>query len=174
MCVLCAGSVEAVFVELSHAAEELGDIPDRFMCPIGCDIMRDPVILPTSGQVKKTPKGQTDVVGRGGLLRQARELNGECFAVCLFVRLFFFFSEYDDCASFVFFGMSGLPLLQLDGNASTKVCTAYCVRSMIGARWGWKTLARSEQCRDRGRGGGDLRLAPWSARPLHGVRGAAA
>lgn len=42
---------EAAFVELSQAAEELGDIPDRFMCPIGCDIMRDPVTLPTSGQV---------------------------------------------------------------------------------------------------------------------------
>lgn len=48
-------SVEAEAVELSHAAEELGDIPDRFMCPIGCDIMRDPVTLPTSGQVPCVP-----------------------------------------------------------------------------------------------------------------------
>ncbi|CAM9503647.1 unnamed protein product, partial [Hapterophycus canaliculatus] len=46
-----ASSAEAAFVELSHAAEELGDIPDRFVCPIGCDIMRDPVTLPTSGQI---------------------------------------------------------------------------------------------------------------------------
>ncbi|CAN0209662.1 unnamed protein product, partial [Pylaiella littoralis] len=46
-----ADTAEAAFVELSQAAEELGDIPDRFMCPIGCDIMRDPVTLPTSGQI---------------------------------------------------------------------------------------------------------------------------
>eukprot|EP00903_Cladosiphon_okamuranus_P011191 g10560.t1 len=46
-----ADTAEAAFVELSQAAEELGDIPDQFMCPIGCDIMRDPVTLPTSGQV---------------------------------------------------------------------------------------------------------------------------
>lgn len=51
MCVFCGSSAEAAYVELSQAAEELGDIPDRFMCPIGCDIMRDPVTLPTSGQV---------------------------------------------------------------------------------------------------------------------------
>lgn len=49
---VCGRSAEAAFVELSQAAEELGDIPDRFMCPIGCDIMRDPVTLPTSGQVR--------------------------------------------------------------------------------------------------------------------------
>lgn len=46
--------VEEKHVELSQAFEELGEIPDRFMCPIGCDIMRDPVTLPTSGQVPDT------------------------------------------------------------------------------------------------------------------------
>ena len=50
--------MEAAFVELSQAAEELGDIPDHFMCPISCDIMRDPVTLPTSGQVRRGREGK--------------------------------------------------------------------------------------------------------------------
>ncbi len=28
--------------------DKLGDIPDEFLCPISCDIMRDPVMLPSS------------------------------------------------------------------------------------------------------------------------------
>lgn len=50
-CIMRLDRVEEKHVELSQAFEELGEIPDRFMCPIGCDIMRDPVTLPTSGQV---------------------------------------------------------------------------------------------------------------------------
>lgn len=66
LCFVHVARVEEAFVELSQAAEELGDVPDRYMCPIGCDIMRDPVTLPTSGQVMNlTPY---DIDSRSGSL----------------------------------------------------------------------------------------------------------
>jgi len=37
--------------ETVDITEKLGDIPDEFMCPISCDLMKDPVFLPTSGNI---------------------------------------------------------------------------------------------------------------------------
>lgn len=31
--------------------EDLGEVPDEFLCPITAEIMRNPVRLPTSGQI---------------------------------------------------------------------------------------------------------------------------
>lgn len=80
--------MEEAYISLSQAAEELGDIPDRFMCPIGCDIMRDPVTLPTSGQVRNR---LAVLGGSTGMLVYVRS--------CSFVFFFFFFSRYGTIVS---------------------------------------------------------------------------
>ena len=64
-------------MELSREFEELGDIPDRFMCPIGCDIMRDPVTLPTSGQVRSVESTASQ-----GFANPAGCTVSEAFVVC--------------------------------------------------------------------------------------------
>ena len=60
-----AEQFEEFFLKLSQISEnnknlmeKLGEIPDEFSCPITCDIMSEPVKLPTSGMVvdKKTIK----------------------------------------------------------------------------------------------------------------------
>lgn len=38
-----------ITIETQDLADKLGEIPDEFLCPISCDLMRDPVQLPSSG-----------------------------------------------------------------------------------------------------------------------------
>jgi len=40
-----------VSMESQDITAKLGDIPDEFMCPISCDLMKEPVRLPTSDTV---------------------------------------------------------------------------------------------------------------------------
>mmetsp|Transcript_276 Transcript_276/g.258 ORF Transcript_276/g.258 Transcript_276/m.258 type:complete len:114 (-) Transcript_276:190-531(-) len=40
-----------ITVETQDLAEKLGEIPDEFLDPISCDLMKDPVLLPASGNI---------------------------------------------------------------------------------------------------------------------------
>ena len=41
--------------EISESAQDIDELltnpPDEFICPLSCDIMRDPILLPTSGNI---------------------------------------------------------------------------------------------------------------------------
>ena len=45
-----AKQAQAAYIAYCAAAEEMGEAPDEFLCPVSCDLMVDPVLLPTSGQ----------------------------------------------------------------------------------------------------------------------------
>ena len=42
---------EKISLENQDITAKLGDIPDEFMCPISCDLMKEPVLLPTSDNI---------------------------------------------------------------------------------------------------------------------------
>jgi len=42
---------EKISIQTQDISAKLGDIPDEFMCPISCDLMKEPVRLPTSDTV---------------------------------------------------------------------------------------------------------------------------
>ena len=46
-----ASAVEKISKENADEEEMLGEVPDEFMDPLMCTIMKDPVTLPTSGYV---------------------------------------------------------------------------------------------------------------------------
>jgi len=51
-----ADHAEKCWVAYAQEDEELGeDIPEEFLCPISCELMKDPVILPSSGVVCDRP-----------------------------------------------------------------------------------------------------------------------
>jgi hypothetical protein len=45
-----AKQVQVAYVAYCAAAEETEQALDEFLCPVPCDLMVDPVLLPTSGQ----------------------------------------------------------------------------------------------------------------------------
>lgn len=52
-CSVCHIPRAVVEARVSYDEEEasLGDVPDEFLDPVLCHVMRDPVLLPTSGTV---------------------------------------------------------------------------------------------------------------------------
>lgn len=52
-CVLVVSSRAVLEARASYDAAEasIGEVPDEFLDPVLCHIMRDPVLLPTSGTV---------------------------------------------------------------------------------------------------------------------------
>jgi len=43
--------IQEISKENEDIMSKLGDIPEEFMCPISCDLMKDPVYIPTSGKI---------------------------------------------------------------------------------------------------------------------------
>lgn len=46
---LFLSKTQDITIENQDYADKLGEIPDEFLCPISFDLMKDPVLLPTSG-----------------------------------------------------------------------------------------------------------------------------